>query len=182
MMANRFWGGTLAAVVWASIPLATMAQTPDVEQRRALAAELYELQGGEATSRAMAEQLTSTMGQSLTKSIPADIGMNMGLFMEAYGEELQANLPALDQLSVNSTAAILTLQELRDVIAFYKTTTGKSLLVKLPEMQRQQVEPMAALLPRLIGGSLRRYCDKTGCTAAQKEKLESMFRAPSLRN
>ena len=87
---------------------------------------------------------------------------------------MSALLPHLvDQMAV-IYAINFDEHQLKDMIAFYQSPTGKVMVEKMPEISRQSVMAMSRYMPQLQADMLDSMCAKTACPAAAQAQLAKL--------
>lgn len=179
----KWFSGLTMAVVLAMATAAVAQEKPAAEPvRLELAKQLVAASGGPEAARKMLDSMYASMDQTFAKVIPAD---KMPLF-RAMQQDIKAEtlkmIPDLMDQSVDIYARVMTEQELRDMLAFYQSESGRSILRKTPivmdEVMRAQVPYMQKMMPRLMRKAMDNACKEAKCTAAeQREFAKVMARA-----
>lgn len=84
-------------------------------------------------------------------------------FRDAAQETMKVYSDLLQEKMTPLVADIFTLEELRDLIAFQESSTGKALAAKSPIVSSALQVTMKDVSPALAADMLRRYCQKVEC-------------------
>jgi uncharacterized protein len=133
-------------VVVIFLMMAAASVQAQAQDHRALAEELINILKVKDTmerSFTMIKQMVSSQigkmtpphGSSVT---PAQISAEMEKIMDVVGQEL--NWDKLKNDYVNIYADTFTEQELKDIIAFYKSPSGQAFIAKQPELMKRSMQ------------------------------------------
>ena len=172
-MAMASWKGVFAALIVVIAPWPAAAQDNSLQQRRALATEMSELAGGPARYRSNFELMFANIVPGLRKYVQEHPSLNGDAYVAAYHDEMQSRLAEQFQTTIDAAADIYTEQELRDIVAFYKTPSGQSMLRKSPQVAARSGSDQGARLPDMMKGIIQRYCASIGCSPGEKDQLNS---------
>jgi len=114
--------------------------------------------------RTMAAQVTASAGKSLS----ADRQARMKIIGEAEGAALAKLVPQIVDSMVSGYARNFTERELSDMLAFYQSPSGRSMVAKTPQFMQGMMAEMAALTPRIRRDMGQDVCAKVTCTAAER--------------
>lgn len=165
-----------AAAALAALSLTStvaLAQTaePANPQRLALARQIFEAQGGAKNAEAAMRAVEKSMLDSAQTPEARD---RMAKVMDATAEIF---LPKMFDDMASYYAADFTEDQLKDVLAFYKSPTGQALTAKAPVLAQQIGGTMIKLMPKLQLKILDRLCSQSECNAQQKQQLASLEQA-----
>ncbi len=175
----------LACCATTLLSMGAMAQaeeppTPDAG-RLALAREVMAATGGVQTYET---QLKTMFGgiSALTKSIspketPAMAQLRESMFKYVLDEEVKALPQMLDDMA-SIYAEHLTEAELRDLLAWYKSESGRSIRAKMPVIALELVQKQAPLMQKMRDGilsqAIARACEENHCTTEQRQTLTAL--------
>jgi uncharacterized protein len=165
----------LFALALSLAPASGWSQTPDPERLR-LAHALFEAQGGAAN-------ITAAVG-SLEKVMIDSLAQNNGLTPElrqTVVDALNQTMTRLTPRMVDDSAVIyaqeFTSQQLKDILAFYQSPTGRVLVAKLPEITQMSAQTVRKYTPQIQLDVLRAICAKTACPPAVQQNIEALKQA-----
>jgi hypothetical protein len=149
---------------------------PPDPARLALAEQIVAASGGSAQVAAL---LRSTFG-AVQKNIVANASPEsrdfIGPMIDDMTQEIIALSPRLLELSTRAYAQAFSEKELRDLLAFQTSETGKAVISKLPAIQAQVVSQtiplMMAAMPAILHKSIDRICDQKHCTSEQRAAVD----------
>jgi hypothetical protein len=101
-------------------------------------------------------------------------------FMNSFSVGMDAAVPMLTDMMTETTARVFTTQELKELVAFYGSTTGQAMVAKLP-MMMQQITPLVfQIMPKVYTVAEADFCRRQTCTEADHaifQRLETSLRA-----
>jgi hypothetical protein len=87
---------------------------------------------------------------------------------------VEQSMPDLMDKMTVVYAKTFTAQEMRDVIAFYHSPSGRSMMTKLPTIM-QEVMPMSmSIMPKIVNAAEADYCSHRTCDDADHTIFASM--------
>jgi len=88
-------------------------------------------------------------------------------------------VPQMIDLTIETYARDLTETELRDMLAWSQSASGRSIQAKLPTITKDVLageQPMmAALLPKIMHQTIDRACEEAKCTADERQTMVAMM-------
>lgn len=146
------------------------------EKKLELSRELAEVMGIES----MVSQMTRTM----LDSFDPFRGKVLSEQQRAMFERLKGSLargmervaPELVETTHRIQAEIFTEQELRDVIEFYRSPSGRSFLVKSKASMAQSFAVVAEVMPRYVTYAEEDYCSQTKCGDGERAMFDAMMK------
>jgi uncharacterized protein len=168
-------GAACLAVLLTSAP-SLKAQTPPSQtsadvpsaRRLELARELVALSGMDSTMvgalRNMAEQMKASAGAGLSPERQA----RLKIYSDAQSDALEKMVPKIEQIVTTGYAQTYSEQELSDLLAFYKTPSGRSMVAKQPQFMQGVTMQIVGLVPQMRRDIGTAVCAKMTCTDAQK--------------
>lgn len=176
-----------AAVLSLSLAAAAHAQTaapaPAIDPvKMALARQVVEATGGQKTAEAQMRGVYANIGALVSRISPpgqSQLGQQM---MADIQEEMIKLVPQMLEISTRAQAQNFTEQELRDLLVFYKSPTGQSVLRKMPVVVQQTMNEEApmiqAMMPGIMQKTLDRACAESKCTPEVRQIMaEAMAKA-----
>ncbi|NBB17085.1 DUF2059 domain-containing protein [Caulobacter sp. SLTY] len=100
-------------------------------------------------------------------------GLDKRAWMEASQESLVALTPKMVDAMIPIVAATFTEEELEAIVVFYESPAGQASVIKAVDMMQPMMVAMMELMPDYIEDIVDRYCAKTTCSSALKEKLRA---------
>jgi hypothetical protein len=166
-----------AVAVAASAAAQTSATTDPV--RLALAREVIEATGG---AQAAATRLNSTFAavRQLVKSQlpPESANLSDAVFKYVVDEEVKA-LPAMLDDVAQVYAEPLSETELKDMLAWYTSPSGRTIMAKLPAINQAIILRQGPLMKSMMQGvaktAIDRACTDAHCSAEQRQTLTTAF-------
>jgi len=148
---NKTVSTLIITLAWST--LAVFAQE---NKRQALAEELLTIMDMQssieqsfAKVKQMLPQQMKSMQQAMgTTNVPESVSAQTTKIFDLVAEELSWNKMKADYVALY--AETLNEQELRDLIAFYKTPTGQSFVKKQPELMQRAMEINQKLMIKIM--------------------------------
>ena len=158
-------------------PVAGFAQTahapaaaPDTPSAHAteLARRYIKAMRMEEAMAAIFGQFDPTMGMDASEAGRID----RKAMQEAMTETMSQIIPEYSEALAPYIAKTFTEAELEAIVAFYESPVGQSMVTKSQDLAKPSMEIMQTLMPGLASDMLTRYCAKTTCTGALKDKAK----------
>lgn len=146
-------------------------------QRLALAREYIRESHIDAAMRGMFANMARNMPQFSPDSAT---DAKARQFVNSFSVGMDAALPMLMDAMTQTTARVFTTQELKDLVAFYGSPSGQSMVAKMPAMMQQLVPQLFQMMPKVYEIAEADYCRHVTCTQADHQRfqrLESSLRA-----
>jgi uncharacterized protein len=151
-MRRRIWlGGVFGFVVLVSISRALGAETPAVSSHEQAARELYDLVGGAKAVEMGAEAMLAVVRKQPEMAPYEDVFRSWYKKVFADGE-LEREVPKL-------YVASFTEEDLRGLMAFYRTPLGQKALTRMPELMKQAAE-LGAQIAQKHQGELKEMLEQ----------------------
>lgn len=146
------WVGSIAVLMVSGV----IGVTAQESQRRALAEELLtvmKMQDAIEKSFEMAKQMIPAQMEKMAQedgdtNAPADMSALTGKMMDMIAEEFSWNKLKTDYIALY--AETFTEQELKDMVAFYKSPAGQAYINKQPELMKRSVELTQKLMIKVM--------------------------------
>jgi hypothetical protein len=167
---RRLSAATLTCVLLAG---PAMAQSPNEDAKITLTRQVMTELGGEATISAVMENVAKAMASGMIKDHPDQAAALNDLVASAMHDISAAVAPRMAEDAVHMYANNFDEQQLKDILAFYRTPTGKVLLAKLPEISRQSGVNATKYVPTIQVMMMDRACAKFGCPDAVKAQVQA---------
>jgi hypothetical protein len=152
-------------------PAADQASAPVDPERLALAREYVRESHIDAAMRGMFANMARSMPQ-LSADSATDAKARQ--FVNSFSVGMDAALPMLMDATTQATARVFTTRELKDLVAFYGSPSGQSMVAKMP-MLMQQVTPLVfQILPKVYGVAEADYCSHQTCTEADHARFQRL--------
>lgn len=148
----KTWVGSIAILMVSGV----ISVTAQESQRRALAEELLtvmKMQDAIEKSFEMAKQMIPAQMEKMAQeagdtNAPADLQALTGKMMDMIAEEFSWNKLKADYIALY--AETFTEQELKDMVAFYKSPAGQAYINKQPELMKRSVELTQKLMMKVM--------------------------------
>ena len=169
----------LAALTLSSVAQAQTAPVPPppatepvTPEKLALAREVFQITNLQQLMDGM-NTMVAGMTRSVTSKLPDPQQQKIAGFRTAMNEEMKAHfVPELiDQMS-EAYAKTFTADELRGIVAFYKSPTGEALVQKTPTLMQNLMPAVLRDMPELLRGAINRYCTENTCTADERAAFD----------
>ena len=166
----------LAAVCLSGAAAAQTAATarPD-PVRLQLAREVLEASGGVQAYQARIKGMFGAMSELVKSNMPSgQAGISDVMFKYLQEEEVKAVPQLLEDFS-DIYAEHLTETELRDLLAWTNSPSGRSIRDKTPQITQELMLRQGPLLKQMMAGmmekTVERTCAETHCTPDQRQQL-----------
>ena len=156
----------LAIVIAVALPLEAAEANPTKKQRE-LIVELLKLTGGEKTTTAVMNAMLAQTEKKFTAQAEAEgnspkeleeLKELFALFKEEFGRvDISA---VMAESSIQIYAKHYTERELADLVAFYRTPTGRKSVELIPEIVRESAESGAQNVVPLVDEALSRAMER----------------------
>jgi len=172
------WAMTLGLGVTAPALAQTDGSEPD-PVKIDLARQLVEATGGEQQAEQQMALIFTIIEKNVDQAASGLDSRLAGAFLEGLKQETVKLTPQLMALSERLYAQNCTEQELRDMLAFEKSDTGRSMLRKTPAIQAQALQQTLPLvmgaMPQIVRRAADRACEQTACTAEDRQRLTGVL-------
>jgi hypothetical protein len=167
-----------AAAVLFAAPLAQAQTAPPADPvKLSLAHQLIEANGGAK----QAETTVNAMFAGVSKmfdGMPAEQSNVAKLAQKDLQDEFVKLIPAILDISANAYAQTLTEKELRDMLAWTNSESGRSIRGKTVQLNQQVIAGELPLIkqamPKIMQKTVERACDEAKCTAAQRQQIAAL--------
>jgi hypothetical protein len=133
-----------------------------------LARQVFAANGGVEAFKTQMNAMFSGMSQMMRASVPAGGEKLADAIVRNISDEELKLIPSLVDLSAEVYAENLSQQELRDLLAWANSESGRSIRQKMPQVTQQlmvrMVPMMQAMMPSLMQKTLDRACAEAKCT------------------
>ena len=142
-------------------------------QKLALAEQVYDIMGAPAL-RASTRSLTSGLSVQLATALSAHDPARAKAMVEAVSDGLTSLTPQLQAEATSHIAREFTLDQLKEMLAFYTSPTGRLAARRMPMIQSQTVGGILGYLPQMMAGVEDSYCSRVKCTRAEKKAFDDV--------
>lgn len=174
-MKTKAIGAALLALLLLSAQAAAAQPSPvpatqasPSERKLELARELVKVTGMDTVMlgafRKMAAQITASAGAGVSPEREA----RLKVIGDAEGDALAKVVPQIVQGMVAGYAQTFTEQELSDMLAFYRSPSGRSMVSKMPRFTEAMMVEIAGLMPQVRRDMGTDICAKVTCSAAER--------------
>ena len=164
----------IAALAFCSLAGSAAAQSaPPSARATQLSHEIYESLGGPTQISALINRtMTSAMASMPATTVNGkDMRADMAAFMQA---EMTKIIPETIAASERVYAETFTEAQLQDVLAFYRSPTGRVFVAKLPEVTTRTVTLMTPAIRRMQADMLNHICDLKPCTPPERAQVAKL--------
>ncbi len=173
-MARRPIGAVLAIILAAATGQAAAQPAPVADAapssaKLELARQLVEATNMEAS---LSGSLRDMIAQSYASIAPAgtpEAQARRKVFADAQANAMIKITPKIVDSLVDNYARDYTTQELNDLLAFYRSPTGRSLVAKSPQLLKRVTSDLIGLLPQMRHDMGDEACAKVTCTQAERK-------------
>lgn len=116
-----------------ALSAAAQAQTAQITEHEALALEMMELSGAADMANVMMEQIAPLMEPSFRQGYPDATDAQIAEALSIFSEAFRARNDQMNLEVARVYADLLSLEDLRATIAFYRTSAGQNILATIPE-------------------------------------------------
>jgi hypothetical protein len=146
-------------------------------ERLALARDYVRESHIDAAMRGIFANMTKQMPQ-LTSDNAADSRARQ--FMSSFSVGMDAATPMLLDAMTETTARVFTVQELKELVAFYGSPAGQAMVAKTPAVMQQLTPMIFQMMPKVYTVAEADFCRRQTCTDADHamfQRLQSALRA-----
>ena len=155
----------LSMIVSGAQAQTTVAPDP---QRLALARQIFEAQGGaQNAGAAMRSMKAALLEQAKTPEARQRL-------TQVMDETIDNLLPRMFNDMASYYAADFTQDQLKDILAFYKSPTGQAMREKAPMIAQQLGQSMVKLMPKIQLSVLEKACAQVECTDQQRQQMTAL--------
>ncbi len=166
----------IAALLALCVGVATAkAQTPPTSEaapsahKLEMARRIIEATGVNTTMTGMMRNMIHQMMAKRIADLPPDRRAQAKVLEDAQADAMDKMLPKIISGMTQQYARIYSEQELSDILVFYESPTGRSLLAKTPLVMQGVTNMMVTdLVPQMLRDMGTEVCAKTACTAEEK--------------
>ena len=145
-----------------------LAQDADEAQRKSVARELVVLTTADAVMGPMIDAVWPTLEQQIGATGPAIDAETMVALKETFSTELRETMESVLDDYAALYAENFTLDELNDVLAFYKSTSGVKLIEVQPKIMNQMLPLLTQKLQITLPIAMRNVVEE-----AQRKRLKT---------
>ncbi len=142
-------------------------------QRLALAQQVFDITGSPAL-RAQARSLTAGLSVQLATAMSTRDPAHAQAMVAAVGDGLTSITPQLQAEAVSRITRDFTTDQLREMLAFYTSPTGRLAARRMPMILQQTVGSVLGYLPQMMTGIEDSYCSRVKCTRAERHAFEDV--------
>ncbi len=142
-------------------------------QRLALAQQVYDITGAPAL-RAQARSLTAGLSVQLATAMSARDPAHAQAMVAAVSDGLTSITPQLQAEAVSRITRDFTADQLKEMLAFYSSPTGRLAARRMPQILQQTVGSVLTYLPQMMTGIEDSYCSRVKCTRAEKKAFDDV--------
>jgi uncharacterized protein len=136
----------------------------------ASAQQLYDIVEAPAL-RAATRSLTTSLSVQLSGAMAGRDAEHAKAMVAAVSDGLTSITPQLQAEAVSHMAREFTADQLKEMLAFYASPTGRLAARRLPLVTQQTVGDVLTYLPAMMQGLQDSYCSRVKCTRAERKAL-----------
>jgi hypothetical protein len=133
-----------------------------------LANELIEATGVNAQIKNMFHTMAGQMAANAGSKLSADDKTKMQVIFDAEGDALAKRFPEIEDAAARDYAETYSEQEISDILAFYKSPSGRAMTAKAPQLMQGMIGAVLKMMPEVQRDAGMEICAKITCTPAQK--------------
>jgi hypothetical protein len=138
--------------------------------RLALARQVFAIVG-EPELAASTRTLTAGMSVQLAAALPDRDPARVRALLGAVGDGLASVAPDLQDQAVSRIARGFTEDQLKEMLAFYQTPTGRLAARRMPLYTREAMGAVLLFAPKMMEAVRDSYCAKVRCTRSEMKAL-----------
>ena len=142
-------------------------------ERLALAQQVFDITGAPAL-RAQSRSLTAGLSVQLATAMSARDPAHAQAMVAAVGDGLTSITPQLQAEAVSRITRDFTTDQLKEMLAFYASPTGRLASRRMPLILQQTVGSVLSYLPQMMRGIEDSYCSRVKCTRAEKKAFDDV--------
>ncbi len=142
-------------------------------QRLALAQQVFDITGAPAL-RAQARSLTAGLSVQLATAMSARDPAHAQAMVAAVGDGLTSITPQLQAEAVSRITRDFTADQLKEMLAFYSSPTGRLAARRMPLILQQTVGSVLSYLPQMMQGIEDSYCSRVKCARAERHAFDDV--------
>ncbi|MBV8594376.1 MAG: DUF2059 domain-containing protein [Caulobacteraceae bacterium] len=171
-----FAAAALMLLAYGPSALAQISATTD-PAKLALARQVVEASGGQKQVQAMLANAFATVDRAIPQAPEGDAASIRREVSAGVREEVIAVVPELLEISAHAYADQLTLDQLRDWLAWEESPSGRAIAAKRADIQNEALVAILPLMRERLGAalhaSLQRVCAQRHCTEEQRKAMEA---------
>jgi len=152
---------------------AAAAKAPLDPERVAIARQIYD-QIGVSTLQSISKNLMSSLQTAMTKTVSGPDAQRQQAMMESVSDSVTFIIPKAIDATVDAMAEDFDKAQLKDILAFYMSPTGRVMIHKMPQIMQQSTATMMAELPEMMHQMEIRYCAKVTCTTSEHQAFAAI--------
>ena len=129
-----------------------------------LARQVYALIGDQALEGGL-RTTSTTLDVQIAQAMTDKDRARARAIVDAVKDSVADLKPQIASTAIQAMARDFTPQELQDMLAFYRSQSGRAALRKLPAITRQSLSVTLDALPDLMAAVETSFCAKVRCTA-----------------
>ena len=142
-------------------------------QRLALAQQIYDIVGAPALHSSL-RGLASGLSVQLASGLAEKDHAHAIAMVQAVSDGMASITPDLETEAVSHIAREFTPDQLKQMLAFYASPTGRLAARRLPLIVQQTVGGVLAYLPQMTKGVEDSYCSRVKCTRAERKAFDDV--------
>jgi hypothetical protein len=142
-------------------------------ERIAIARQIYD-EIGVSTLQSMSKTMISSLQSAMTKTVSGLDAQRQQAMLDAVADSVSFMIPKAVDATVDAMAEDFDKTELKDILAFYTSPTGRVMIHKMPQIMQQSTATMVKALPEMMHQMEVRYCTKVTCTESEHQAFAAI--------
>jgi hypothetical protein len=164
-----------AGAAYAQASATTPSPKPPLDSERvAIARQIFD-QIGASTLQSMSKAMISSMQAAMTKTVSGLDAQRQQAMMDAVSDAITFVMPKAIDATVDAMAENFDTGQLKDILAFDTSPTGRVMISKMPLIMQQSSATMFAEMPEMVRQMQLRYCAKVTCTASEQQAFAAII-------
>jgi len=173
-LAGLGWAVALAGTAAAQAPAAAPSSKAQLDpQRLAIARQIFDVVGA-ANLQSMSRALVANMEGAMLKNANGLDAERKQAMVDAVSDSVTFIMPKAIDATVDAMAEDFDTAQLKDVLAFYTSPTGRVMISKMPLVMQQTSATLFAQLPEMVHQMEVRYCAKVTCTTSEQQAFAAL--------
>ncbi len=163
-----------AGTAAAQAPSASSPPSPQLDPERVAIARQIFNEIGAANLQAVSKALVTNMERAMLTSVNGMDAERKQAMVDAVSDSVSFIMPKAIDATVDAMAENFDTAQLKDVLGFYRSPTGRMMIGKMPLIMQQTSATMIAQLPEMVRQMELRYCAKVTCTASEQQAFAAI--------
>jgi uncharacterized protein len=153
---------------WAQSSPAAAPDTPSSAHKLELARQVVDASGANTAMSGMIRGEINQLVMSGSGNLSPERQERLQVIGHAQADAFAKMAPKIVDSLVEGYARQFTEQELTDMLAFYRSPSGRAIVTKTPQVMQGLIVEMARLMPQMRRDMGEEICAKVTCTASER--------------